>query len=108
MAWGEPKTNWNDGELVDAADMNEIGNDLIFLHEPAFVSVNNTADVSIENNIATSFPFNNDRLKTVTSMHSTSSQTTRLKPPYDGLYYIHGQVQWAANSTGNRQVRITL
>lgn len=33
MTWHEPKTDWQEGEIVDDADMNEIGENLEYLYE---------------------------------------------------------------------------
>src|SRR5688572_1103296 len=106
MAWNDPKNDWDDGDLVAASDLNKVANDLIFLHQPAFVSVYNQGTMSIPNDAATPISFPDIRNETESSMQGAN--LTRLNPPYDGLYLISGRVTWPANGTGIRYIQITL
>ena len=47
MAWTTPKTDWNNGELVTASDMNAIGESLAMLrnHAPAAAAGRSTEDI---------------------------------------------------------------
>jgi hypothetical protein len=40
MPWTPPKTDWQDGQIVDAQDMNEIGANLAALKAPPFAVTN--------------------------------------------------------------------
>jgi hypothetical protein len=42
------------------------------------------------------------------SMHSTSSNTSRLRAPIAGTYLITANVSWLSNNTGRRSLEITL
>lgn len=45
--------------------------------------------------------------KSIASMHSNVTNTSRLTAPQDGLYVVSGSVGFEANATGYRQVGIT-
>ncbi len=46
MTWTAPKTDWNNGELVTAEDMNAIGENLSRLKTPPIVAHTTAADIS--------------------------------------------------------------
>lgn len=46
MAWTTPKTNWATGELVTAADLNAIGENLAALKNPSTAAYTSTADIT--------------------------------------------------------------
>lgn len=69
--------------------------------------VYNSANISISNNAWTSLTFNTERFDD-NSFHSTVSNTSRLTAPGAGLYLIWGNVEWAVNATGNRNMRLLL
>lgn len=51
--------------------------------------------------------FNSERFDNG-SLHSTSTNTSRLTAPITGLYGVGGHVSIAANATGNRQLALRL
>lgn len=69
----------------------------------------NSADQTISNNTNTAITFDTEDTDT-DGYHSTSSNTSRITIPtgFGGLYLIGGSVQFAANSTGGRRLRIQL
>jgi hypothetical protein len=69
------------------------------------VRVFNSATISIANSSWTLLTFNSERWDTDT-MHSTVTNTGRLVATTAGLYVITGHVQFAANATGQRIIRI--
>ena len=46
MAWTTPKTDWNTGELVTAADLNAIGANLVALKDPATATYTTTEEIT--------------------------------------------------------------
>ena len=46
MAWTTPKTDWETGELVAASDMNEIGENLATLKQPATAVYTTTENIT--------------------------------------------------------------
>lgn len=73
--------------------------------------VTSSAAPQIPNSAATAISFDIERWQTVTGMHSTGSNPTRLIPAASsGLYLLGGSVTWAGGSTGSGvcllQVRI--
>lgn len=85
------------GEYVDENDYNSLIDGLNFLADPPACRVYNSANVSIPNNSATSLTFNSERYDT-DSMHSTSSNTSRITFNTAGLYVVSGTIQLAADS----------
>lgn len=72
---------------------------------PAQARVYNSANIPTVDNTVKTLTFNSERWDTG-NYHSTSSNTDRLTAPTAGLYAIGIDVQWAANVTGIRLVRI--
>lgn len=66
---------------------------------------NNSAAQSVNNNTNTVLSWNSEFYDTE-SMHSTSSNTSRITVPVSGIYLAMGQVAFAANATGQRLARI--
>lgn len=69
--------------------------------------VYNSANISIPNNSSTALTFNSERYDNA-NYHSTSSNTSRLTAPSDGLYIISAHVYFQANATGFRQLSINI
>jgi len=69
--------------------------------------VYNNAAISIPNNTFQALTFNGEMWDTDT-IHNISTNTGRLTCVTAGIYNIHGHVQFAANTTGIRTVRIIL
>jgi hypothetical protein len=74
---------------------------------PAQARVTNSANISLTNNTVTALTFDTERWDTG-NFHSTSSNTSRFTAPTAGLYEIGGCVRFAANATGQRNIRIRL
>lgn len=75
--------------------------------DPPACRVHHSAVQSIPNNTETPLLFNSKRYDT-DSMHSTSVNTSRITLNTAGLYVVSGNIQWAANATGPRQIGIRL
>jgi hypothetical protein len=67
----------------------------------------NSANISINSATLTKLTFDSERWDNDT-IHSTSSNTGRLTATTAGIYMISAGVQWASNSTGNRELLIKL
>ena len=65
----------------------------------------NNANISINNATTTAITLNSERWDTDT-MHSTSSNTSRLTATTAGLYVITASVDFAANATGVRSAQL--
>lgn len=108
MAWTTPKTDWADGNLVSASQLNELGANLDILHRRAFVQVHNSGNTSIPNSSAQVISFGTIRYRTLTSMFSTTT-SSRLIAPFDGLYMIQATARWvnaASNDAGHRWISV--
>jgi hypothetical protein len=69
--------------------------------------VYNNANLSIANTTDTALTFNSERFDT-DSIHSTSSNTSRLTCQTPGVYLIHADVSFAINASGLRFVYLRL
>lgn len=69
--------------------------------------VYNSGALSVNNTTLTALTFNSER-HDPDAMHSTSSNTSRITIPEDGLYVVGAGVQWDSNSTGYRYIGIFL
>ncbi len=69
--------------------------------------VYNNADITIANSTETALTFNTERYDT-DSIHSTSSNTSRLTCQTAGKYLIIGQASFYNNNTGIRTIVIKL
>ena len=65
----------------------------------------NSAAISLTSGVDTTLTFDSERWDTDT-MHSTSSNTSRLIAKTSGKYFILANVAFAANVTGIRQLRL--
>jgi hypothetical protein len=69
--------------------------------------VYNNADIAISNDSGTALTFNSERYDTDT-IHDTVTNTGRLTCKTAGVYIISANIEFAAHSTGTRQVFIRL
>lgn len=69
--------------------------------------VYNSTDIAIATASLGPLTFNSERFDTG-ALHSTSANTSHLTCVTAAKYYIFGSVEWAANSTGYRQLAIRL
>lgn len=67
--------------------------------------VYNSANISVANASFTALTFNSERWDD-DSFHDTGSNTSRLTVPQPGRYLVTACVRFAANATGNRQLRL--
>ena len=65
----------------------------------------NNAAISINHNTNTALTFNSERWDT-DSIHSTSTNPSRLTATTAGIYHIYGHIVWGSNSTGDRKIDI--
>lgn len=74
--------------------------------------VRNSANISVPNNTWTALTFDSERFDSyddaAATFHSTSSNTGRLVIPVglDGYYFVGGHVEFAADTTNRRGIRI--
>lgn len=84
-----------------------LGTDLHSLgHVPA-ARVYRTLPQTIPNTTATVIAFGPERYDN-DGIHDSAANTSRLTAPVSGIYQITGQIAWAANATGVRQLKVTL
>src|SRR3990167_4503994 len=69
--------------------------------------VYNSANISTTSGVAAVLTFDSERFDT-DGIHSTSSNTSRLTCVTAGKYIITGNVMWASNTVGRRQLKIVL
>jgi hypothetical protein len=110
MAWTTPKT-WSVAEVLTAANMNTYlrdNTDWLGTSHP-HCRVFNSAAISIPNATGTALTFDSESYD-VGAMHSTSTNTGRITVPTGGagVYLVGGQVSWAGNATGVRQVQVRI
>jgi len=76
--------------------------------DPPRCRVYNSANISLTSGVVTALTFNTETSDT--GMHSTSVNTSRITVPSDGAgwYSIGGTVRFAANTTGYREIKVTL
>lgn len=67
----------------------------------------NSGNISINDTTSTALTFDSERFDTDT-IHSTSSNTERLTANTAGKYIITGNVRWASNAAGGRNLSINL
>jgi hypothetical protein len=103
MAWTTP-ASWSTNEVVTAAKMNtHVRDNVAFLGSPPSVAVNNSASVSVANATFTVMLANTELWDTDT-MHSTSSNTSRLTATTAGRYQLNVTMRFGVNATGSRVI----
>ena len=65
-----------------------------------YARVNASTSLQVANDALTVVSFNNNRTITPASVHSTTTNPTRLTAPSSGMYVISGGVRWNSLSTG--------
>lgn len=65
-----------------------------------YARVNASTGLQVANDALTVVSFNNQRTITPASVHSTTTNPTRLTAPSSGMYVISGGVRWNSLSTG--------
>jgi hypothetical protein len=94
-------TNFASGAILTEAQMDVLGNDIVFLANPPVCSVYNSGSVSVSNATETAVTWNSENFDTDT-MHSTGSNTSRITATTAGKYRVTGYVEFDANGTGLR------
>lgn len=105
MAAPSPKT-WSVNEDLTAAGLNlELRDALNFLLNPPRVKVFRSANLTVSNTTWTLATWNSEAWDTDT-MHSTSSNTSRLVATTAGVYTVTVIAQWAADGVGARYISV--
>ena len=102
--WTAPVT-WGASDTPDHNDMNDISENLRFLHTKDRVHVYDSADQSISNATWELMTWDSEDYDNNT-MHSTASNTGRLTCQSSGLYLVEFKIQWETNTTGERNVML--
>lgn len=108
MAYVTPRT-WSTGDDVTAARANQdLRDNVAFLATSPSCRVFNSANISHTTTATDQFlTFNSERFDTDT-MHSTASLTGRIVFTTAGKYLVGGDIEFAANATGQRGIGIRL
>jgi hypothetical protein len=102
--WTPPVT-WVATDVPDYTDMNDISENLRFLHTKDRVHVYDSVDQSIGNAGWELMTWDSEEYDN-NDMHSTSSTTARLSCKSDGLYLVEFKIAFASNTTGVRRVML--
>ena len=93
MTWTTPKTNWNTGELVTAADMNAMNENLAALKQPATAVYTTTADITAD-------------VREFTDIDSENLNLTLTTAGGDVLVHFHGSITQRDNHTVYLDIKI--
>lgn len=96
---------WSAGEIFTATNVNTfVSNVLSFLMQPPAVQTRQTVAQSIANGSSpgTALTLTAEDLDSLTTMHSTSTNTSRHIAQYPGWYQQSGGCGFASNATGAR------
>lgn len=103
MAWTTPKT-WATNEVATSANMNtHLRDNMTFLGSPPSCAVYNSASVLVAHNTFTVMNANTELWDTDT-MHSTSSNTSRIVATTAGRYQLNVTMRFGINTTASRAV----
>lgn len=72
---------------------------------PPCARVYNAAAIAVGTGSATGLSFNTQRYAAPTTMHSTTTNSSRLTAPSSGVYLATGHVQWAAGTGSTTGVK---
>ena len=102
MAWTTPRT-WVVGELVTASMMNtHIRDNLNYLYSAANACRVSNSNQTIANTTHTALTFSTETYDT-NSMHSTSSNTSRIIAPVEGKYLATARAYWTGSGGGQER-----
>jgi len=93
------------GDPLTAAWCDQVRDNGEFLIDPPACSVNHSTNQSVPDETVTALLANTEQFDN-NSMHSTSSNTSRITIQTDGRYLIFATVRTGSNQTGHRQVQI--
>lgn len=103
--WTSPRT-WVAGETVTAAQLNtHLRDNLDFLHSKDHASAYDSTNQSLTDATYENVTFDSEHFDS-NSMHSTASNTSRIKCNSDGLYLAVFKVTFDTNTTGIRRVQL--
>jgi hypothetical protein len=107
------KQTWTDGvSALSAARMAVLESGIFEVSYAPAVRVTHNAAQSLTSGVDTALAFNTERYdqagNAADTMHDTVTNNTRLTCRYAGIYKITGNIAFAANATGFRQVYIRL
>lgn len=109
MAIPYVRQTWTDGSgggtPVSAARLGVLEQGVYDAHRMPAARVYNNANISLTNSTNTALTFNTERFDTDT-IHDLVTNTGRLTCKTAGVYHIIGQVEFAPNATGLRQLQI--
>lgn len=107
MAYAVP-TNFAAGAVLTEAQLDVLGNDIVFLANPPKCRVYNSAPIShVASGTVQAVTFDSERYDTDT-MHSTSVNTSRITFTTAGTFAVFGNLAFAANATGFRAIELRL
>lgn len=106
MAWTTPRS-WSTSDGITAARLNDISGDLNFLYGAPRCRVYKTTNFATATATAAAVTFNAERYDN-DSMHSTSSNTSRITMTTAGVYLVGACIEWTGNATGAREAAIRL
>lgn len=109
MAYASPATR-SSGYVVGATDWNLLVTNERWLAQSdtdgrPMCRAYRSTNLSVANNTTTAITWNAETLDN-SSIHSISSNTSRLTAPVDGRYKAISMVQWASNATGWRGIGV--
>lgn len=97
MAWTTPATVVADTTELTADLWNEqVRDNTSFLYTPPSCNVYNDANISVNNDTATTLTWNSENWDT-DSMHSTSSNTSRITCNTAGVYLFYYNLRWTSD-----------
>ena len=109
------KQTWVDNNVsnpLSAARLGVLEEGILDVSQAPAVRVFHNAAQSITSGVTTALAFNSERFDQAggasSTMHDTVTNNSRLTAQYAGIYWIWGNVDFASNSTGYRQLFIRL
>lgn len=101
--------NFVAGQVLTEAQLDTLSDDLNALANGSRCRIYNSAAISIPNDTFTMLTFNSERYD-INAMHSTATNTGRMTVPtgWGGLYTVGCTLQFAANATGFRGLRLVV
>jgi hypothetical protein len=96
------------GNVLTAAEMNDIGENSNNYRVPPMCRVVSTGDTAIAHNTFVAESFDGTEAFDTDSMHDPSSNPSRITINTAGVYLITGNVLWQLNTNGSRQLWIRL
>ena len=110
------KQTWTDGSgggtPVSAARLGVLEEGILDVSQAPAVGVTHNANQSTTTGVDFVLAFNTERFDQAggasAAMHDTVTNNSRLTAVYAGVYQIVGNIQYAANGTGTRYIKIRL